>query len=182
MSKQEFIRKEMKNFVVNVASTHKIHIIQSDIYAGKANHIKRMKIICTTLTSVGLASFVLKILPEYQAVSLTITFILSLATTFINLLEKESDYKKLSDQTRVTANKFWELREDCYSLLYALKSGDDLGGIVEKFDELKKLRKVYNMELLNPSPKAVKLASKRIKESHDNDYTDDYKYFNLEDL
>lgn len=63
-----------------------------------------------------------------------------------------------------------------------MKSGDDLGGIVEKFDELKKLRKVYNMELLNPSPKAVKLASKRIKESHDNDYTDDYKYFNLEDL
>ena len=171
----------MRNFIVNVGWTHKIHIAQSDIYESKANTIKYAKIVCAALTSVGLGSFVLQVLPEHQTVSLTITFIFSLAATFISLLEKESDYKKLSEQTKITANRFWELREDCASLLYRLKSGDDVKDIAKEFNELKKLRKVCNAELLNPSKRAVALASKRLKISRDNDYTNDYKYFNLED-
>lgn len=181
MSKQKFIQKEMNNFIVNVGWTHKIQITQSDIYLRKAIFMNCAKITCTTLTSVGLAGFVLKAFPEYQTISLTITFILSLITTFINLLEKESDYKKLSDQTRATANRFWELREDCRSLGYRLKCEDDLSEIIKEFNELKRLRKIYNAELLNPSPKAVDLASKKIRIQLDNDYSNDYKCFGIED-
>lgn len=180
MSKQELLQKEIKDFIVNVGWTHKIQITQSDIYESKASVVKRAKIICAALTSVGLGGFILKVLPEYQTISLTVTFILSLATTLISLLEKESDYKKLSEQTRIAANRFWELREDCTSLLYKLKDGYDEKDATKEFDELKKLRKTYNTELLNPSKKAVALASEKIKTNHDNDYSDDYKYFNLE--
>ncbi len=181
LNTEKYLIKEMKDFVVNTGWTHKIQITQSDLYEKTALRMRFSKIICAALTSAGLASLILKLLPDYQAFSLVVIFVLSLSTVFIELLEKDRDYNSLIEQTKNIANQFCDLRLDCESLISRLKNGYPIEPIQEEFDNLKSLRKALNKDLLNPTSKAVSMASKKIKTNKDNDYTEDYKYFNLED-
>lgn len=180
-NREKYLLKEMKDFVVNTGWTHKIQITQSDLHEQSANKMRVIKIACTALTSAGLASLILKLFPEHQNLSLIIVFTLALSVTIIELVEKDRDFSKLAEQTRNVASNFWELRVDCESLINDLKSDGDVAQLREKFEELKAKRKLLNRDLSNPSSKAVSIASKKLKENKDNDYTEDYKYFNLED-
>ena len=171
------LQEELKNFIVNVGWTHKIQITQSDFYTRDSKIAKYAKITFAALTSAGLGSFLLKLSSGFHEIALIITFVLSLATTFISLFSKEEDFEKLSDSFRISANKFLELREKATELLYQAKYNEELGNLSEKFMKMKELRLEYSSELLNPSKRARKIAEKRIKENRDNDYYEDYNFF-----
>ena len=171
------LQEELKNFIVNVGWTHKIQITQSYFYTRDSKIAKYAKITFAALTSAGLGSFLLKLSSGFHEIALIITFVLSLATTFISLLSKEEDFEKLSDFFRISANKFLELREKATELLYQAKYNEELGNLSEEFMKMKELRLEYSSELLNPSNRARKIAEKRIKENRDNDYYEDYNFF-----
>lgn len=177
MIDKKYLYEEIQTFLVNVGWTHKIQICQVDVYLEYSSKLKLTKIILTALTSAGLGSFVLKIFPNFQSVSMTITFALSLAATIIIALDKEKDYKKLVEQNKVAADKYLEMRNKATELLYKMKSGDSITTIEKEFFELKELRNHANPDLPYTSSKAVTLAGKKLKENKDNDYNDDYKLF-----
>lgn len=180
-NKEKYLLKEVKDFIVNTGWTHKIQISQSDLHERAGARLRIAKIICAALTSAGLASLILQLLPDYQSLSLLIVFALSLSTTIIELVEKEKDFSKLTEQTRNVANSFWELRMDGEGLLSRLRSGEDAEQIKEELEGLKEKRKILNRDIPNPSSKAVSIASDKLKKNKDNNYTEDYKYFGLED-
>lgn len=182
MNDKKYLYEEIKNFLVNVGWTHKIQICQVDVYIEFSRKLKLTKIILTSLTSAGLGSFILKILPSFQDVSMTITFALSLATTIVIALDKENDYKKLAEQNKMAADKYLEMRNKATALLYRMKHEDSNTNIEKEFSELKELRNTANPDLPYTSSKAVGLASKKLKENKDNDYNDDYKLFIPENL
>lgn len=106
---------------------------------------------------------------------------MSLLSTFIESYEKDKDFDKLSANSRVIAGQFWELRVDCESLRYKLKAGEDIKLIQNDFQKIKVLRKTLARNLPNATAKAVSIASNKLKKGKDNNYTNDYKLFNLED-
>lgn len=174
---KKYLFEEVKNFVVNVGWTHKIQISQVDIYTTLLNRLKVMKIILTSSTSAGLGGYILEIYPDFQHISMTITFVLSLVTAIIIAVDKESDYKKLAEQNKIAADKYLEMREGANELLYKIKCGEDLEKIQKEFLELKDARNHANPDLPYTSNKAVNLASENLKKRRDNNYTDDYKLF-----
>lgn len=180
-NEEKYLLKELKDFVVSTGWTHKIQITQSDLYENSARKMRIVKIVCAALTSAGLAALILKIAPDNQNIALIIVFSLSLTITFIELVEKDRDFIKLAEQSKGVANNFWELRVDAESLINKLRSGEDVEVIKKSFEELKATRRTINRDIPNASSKAVSLASKKLKYNKDNDYTEDYKYFNLED-
>lgn len=185
MDDKKYLYEEIQTFLVNVGWTHKIQICQVDVYVEFLRKLKLAKIILTALTSAGLGSFVLKIFPSVQDLSMTITFALSLTTTIVIALDKENDYKKLAEQNKVAADKYLEMRNKATALLYRMKYEDNIMTIEKEFSELKELRNHANPDLPHTSSKAVTLASKKLKENKDNDYNEDYKLFipkNLLDL
>lgn len=185
MNDKKYLYEEIQNFLVNVGWINKIQICQVDVYTEFSRRLKLAKIILTALTSVGLGSFILKIFPNIQDISMTITFAISLATTIVIALDKENDYKKLAEQNKVAADKFLEMRNKATALLYKMKYEEDIAIIEKEFLELKELRNQANPDLPYTSSKAVALASKKLKENKDNVYNDDYKLFiskNLLDL
>lgn len=179
--KSEFLIKEMKDFIVSVGWTHKIQISQSELHEKSANKMRIVKILSVSLTSAGLASLILQVLPDYHNLSLLVTFTLSLSTIFIESFEKDKDFNKLSENSRAMAGQFWELRVDCESLLYKLKAGEDIKSIQNDFQKIKDLRKTLARDLPNATSKAVCIATFKLKNNRDNDYTNDYRLFNLED-
>lgn len=179
--KEEFIIGEMKDFIVSVGWTHKIQITQSELYEKTANRMRIVKISLASLTSAGLASLILQVLSNYQNLSLFITFILSLSSIFIESFEKDKDFNKLAEHSRVMASQFWELRVDCESLLNSLRAGEDIELLQNDFQKIKDLRKTLARDLPNATSKAVRIATFKLKNSRDNDYTNDYRLFNLED-
>lgn len=182
MNTTKFLEDEIKNFLVNVGWTHKIQICQSDIYIERIKQLKFVKVILTSLTSVGLGSFLLKLSSDFQNLSIIITFALSLSMTIVVALDKENDYKELANQNKQAADKFLEIREKALELLYGLMMGRDINAIQQEFIELKEVRNHENSVLPYTSLEAVELASKKIKEKRDNDYSEDYEYFIPEKL
>ncbi|TLG77360.1 SLATT domain-containing protein [Culicoidibacter larvae] len=187
METTKYLDDELKNFIVNVGWTHKIQICQSDIYIEYTKKLKWVKIVLTSLTSVGLGSFLLKISSDFQNISMILTFALSLSMTIVVALDKENDYKELANQNKLAADKFLEIREKALELLYELNMGKDADVIQQEFKELKEVRNQENSMLPHTSLEAVEVASIKIKDKRDNDYSEDYEYFipknlrNLED-
>ncbi len=179
--KVEFLIKEMKDFIVSVGWTHKIQITQSELYENFANKMRVVKVISASLTSAGLASLILRVFPNHENISLFTAFVLSLLSIFTESFEKDKDFNKLSANSKAIAGQFWELRVDCESLLYRLKTGEDIKVIQNDFQIIKVLRKTLAGNLPNATAKAVSIASDKLKKNKDNNYTNDYKLFNLED-
>lgn len=173
--KQEKIFQELKDFIVNVGWTHKIHIVQSDKYLNDAKLFKNIRVLSAAVASSGLIGIIFAV--DSFALKLG-TAVVSFITTAMTGLDKAEDYKKLSLKEKTDANNFWELREQANSLLYdVVYCTRQMVEVEEDFKNLKSLRSLYNTELLNVSGKPVKLASKMINEKRDNDYSQDYQKF-----
>lgn len=178
--KQEKLHEELKNFIVNVGWTHKIHIVRSDEYARYSFVFKVIRVVVAGLTSSGLVG----ILFNQESFSLKIiTAILSFATVAMNGLDKAVDFEKLSLKEKTDANNFWELRIEAESLLHdTVFNTKNMDKIEKKLAELKKLRKQYNDGLLNVPNRTVNKACKMINERNDNDYSSDYIKFIASEL
>ncbi|UQU61202.1 SLATT domain-containing protein [Lactococcus petauri] len=173
--KQEKLHEELKNFIVNVGWTHKIHIVHSDDYSNYSNYFKIARIGTAAFTSSGLIgiffvqdSFILKL----------ITAIFSFITVALNAIDKTIDYDQLALKEKSDANNFWNLRIEAESLLYDIVYNTKNVEEIEKdFTKLKTLRKQFNDGLLNVPKRTVNKACNMVNERRDNDYSKDYPKF-----
>lgn len=180
MNLRKSLHGKLKHYIVNVGWTHKIHIVQSDIYKKYSDCFKVIKIVITALTSAGVFtlffkndSFLLKL----------ITAIVSFISLTITGIDKSIDYEKLSIKENQDSRNFWLIREQALSLLSDLQyQTRDINEIEKEYYELLELRSLYDLQLLNTSQKAVKKAKKLIKKCKDNDYSKDYIFFIPKDL
>lgn len=179
-NKQQRLHAELEDFIVNVGWTHKIHIVQSDLYVQNSLQFKKVRIIIAALTSSGLIGL---LFVDHSFVWNLVTTVLSFVTVAMNGFDRATDYEKLSVKEKTDANNFWKLRINAESLLYdTVYNTQSMTTIEIKFAELTELRNQYNDGLLNVSKKAVNLARDMINNRKDNDYSNDYSKFISPDL
>lgn len=181
VNNREKLHGELKEFIVNVGWTHKIHIVRADEYVSYSKAFKIVRIVLASLTSSGLIGI---LLTNDVYILKLVTALLSFATASMNGFDKSIDYDKLSKKEQVDANKFWELREDANSLLFdVVYETKNLDEIEKDLNALKQARIIYNNELDNDIPnRTVNKASKRLKVRNDNVYGEDYEKFISADL
>lgn len=173
--KQDKLHKELKNFIVNVGWTHKIHIVRSDEYSHYSFAFKIVRLVVAGLTSAGLVGILLN---QGSFILKLITALLSFATFAMNGLDKAVDFDKLSLKEKTDANNFWELRIEAESLLHDITfNTKNMDHIETQLAELKRLRKQYYDGLLNVPNRTVNKACKMINKRRDNDYSSDYIKF-----
>ena len=180
MSKnQEKLHFELKNFIVNVGWTHKIHAVRIDELESYIQWFRIATIIISGLVSSGLIGilfidgYILKI----------VTTVLSLITTIIVGITKEFNFEERLTLERKSVDELWNLRTSAEILLSeVVYNGKSSNEIQESFEELKLRRDATYNQLSNPSPKNVSKASKLIKSRKDNNYEEDYKYFISKEL
>lgn len=180
MSKnQEKLHFELKNFIVNVGWTHKIHAVRIDELESYIQWFRIATIIISGLVSSGLIGilfidgYILKI----------VTTVLSLITTIIVGITKEFNFEERLTLERKSVDELWNLRTSAEILLSeVVYNGKSSNEIQESFEELKLRRDATYNQLSNPSPKNVSKASKLIKSRKDNNYEEDYQYFISKEL
>ncbi|CKH72887.1 Uncharacterised protein [Streptococcus pneumoniae] len=180
MSKnQEKLHFELKNFIVNVGWTHKIHAVRIDELESYIRLFRIATIVISGLVSSGLIGilfingYILKI----------VTTILSLITTIIVGITKEFNFEERLTLERKSVDELWNLRTSAEILLSkVVYNGKSSSEIQESFEGLKLRRDAIYSQLSNSSPKNVSKASKLIKSRKDNDYEEDYKYFISKEL
>lgn len=180
MSKnQEKLHFQLKNFIVNVGWTHKIHAVRIDELESYIRWFRIAIIIISGLVTSGLIGilfmdvYILKI----------VTTVLSLITTIIVGITKEFNFEERLTMERKSVDELWNLRTSAEILLSeVVYNGKSSNEIQESFEELKLRRDATYGRLSNPSPKNVSKASKLIKSRKDNNYEEDYKYFISKEL
>ena len=180
MSKnQEKLHFELKNFIVNVGWTHKIHAVGADELEKHIRNLRMATIFISGFVSSGLVGI---LLTDAYWMKLATAF-LSLVTTIVVSITKEFNFEERLTLERKSVDELWNLRVSAEILLsevvYNEKSSSE---IQETFEELKLRRDATYSQLSNPSPKNVSKASKLIKSRKDNDYEEDYKYFISKEL
>ena len=172
---REKLHADLKNFIVNVGWTHKIHIVYSDKLSFRNNIIQLTQIILSSLTASGIVTIVLG--KGSERYNLAIAGI-SLVTLVMTGIDKLFNLNKLSIKEKQVANNFWKLREDGLRLLSSVQfQTDSEENLKLAYDELINLRNIYSLDLSNVPKRYVAEASKLIKVRKDNDYAEDYKYF-----
>ncbi|KXT68810.1 hypothetical protein SGODD07_02010 [Streptococcus gordonii] len=180
MSKtQEKLHFELKNFIVNVGWTHKIHAVMVDELEKYIRNLRAVTIVISGLVSSGLVGI---LLTDTYWMKLATAF-LSLITTIIISIAKEFNFEDRLTLERKSIDELWNLRTSAEILLSeVVYNGKSSSEIQESFEELKLRRYAIYSQLSNPSPKNVSEASKLIKLRKDNDYEEDYKYFISKEL
>mgnify|MGYP000879691170 CR=1 FL=1 len=180
MSKnQEKLHFELKNFIVNVGWTHKIHAVRIDELENYVRWFRIATIIISGIVSSGLVGI---LLTDAYWMKLATAF-LSLVTTIIVSITKEFNLEERLALERKSVDELWSLRTSAEILLSeVVYNGKPSSEIQESFEELKLRRDVTYSQLSNSSPKNVSKALKLIKSRKDNDYEEDYKYFISKEL
>ncbi|SJZ94668.1 hypothetical protein SAMN02745116_01922 [Pilibacter termitis] len=180
MDLREKLHGDLKDFIVNVGWTHKIHIVQSDRLFFWSNVLKVVQVVSSAITASGLIAIVLgKGSFGFNLAVAVVSFI----TLAVNGFDKAMDLGKIAIKEKQDANNFWKLREQARMLLSAVQfQTDEIENINSKYDDLIELRMQYNDDLLNVPKHVVNKSSELIKECKDNDYSEDYQYFIPEKL
>ena len=166
MNKKRKLHTELKNFIINVSWTQRIHVVRADEYAAFSSAFKIVRIILAALTSCGLITML--VVNDIYVITL-ITAIFSFATTAMIAFDKSVDYDKLSKKEHADANRFLELNEEAQSLLYdVVYKTKELSEIETKFKELKQIRKICNNEVNSDIPnKTINKTIKKLKAEKD---------------
>ncbi len=170
MEKLEIQESQIRQLFGSVVWTHKIQEKEADRLRAKYKFIDTIKIILSALTSSGIFStifideFCLKI----------VTAVMSTITLFINIYCKTYDLKTEAKEHKESALALFTLREKIISTLSDIKCCN------LTFDEVINIKNsLYNeyfdicKNTKDASPKAVKMASKALNKSKDNQYSDE---------
>lgn len=175
MELREKLHADLKNFIVNVGWTHKIHIVYSDKLSFWNNIIQLTQIISSSFTASGIVAILLgKGSDAYNIFIASMSFV----TLITSGIDQVFQVKKLSIKEKQVANNFWKLREKGLRLLSSVQFQTESEENVQiNFENLIKLREEYSSDLTNVPKRYVDEASKLIKIRKDNYYAEDYKYF-----
>ncbi len=161
---------------MSVVWSHKIQEKQADILTEKYNRFETIRIICASLTSVGLISLVF----SEQFIIKVLSTLISFVSTAISLFFKSYDIQKNITNHKNTANELLYLRDKFRFLLVEIKTQNmSVKNLIEKYEDLlEQLNKVYKTAP-NTTDEAVNRASNYLKIKKDNEFTDDEIDMNL---
>ena len=161
---------------MSVVWSHKIQEKQADILTEKYNRFETIRIICASLTSVGLISLVF----SEQFIIKVLSTLISFVSTAISLFFKSYDIQKNIINHKNTANELLYLRDKFRFLLVEIKTQNmSVKNLIEKYEDLlEQLNKVYKTAP-NTTDEAVNRASNYLKIKKDNEFTDDEIDMNL---
>lgn len=166
----EYIEAQLRQKLASTVWTHKIQEKQADIYLNKYNLLETIRIIILAITTSGIVSCIF----VDEVWIKIITAILSAISLFISTYLKSYDLKGLHQRHKETAIQLLELREDIISTICDIKFNN-----ISKEDLIEKRNLINNKYLsicknsLDAKNKAIKKASKALKFTQDNTYSDE---------
>lgn len=166
----EYIEAQLRQKLASIVWTHKIQEKQADIYLNKYNLLETIRIIILAITTSGIVSCIF----VDEVWIKIITAILSAISLFISTYLKSYDLKGLHQRHKETAIQLLELREDIISTICDIKCNN-----ISKEDSIEKRNLINNKYLsicknsLDAKNKAIKKASKALKVTQDNTYSDE---------
>lgn len=158
-----------QNFA-SVVWAHKVQEKQADIFLSQYRWIETINIFAGALTSCGIIATIFM----DTLVMKVITAVLSFVTLFIAAYFKSFDLKELQKEHKSCANKFIVERNNLLQIiceLHLMEKGPS--DIKEEYINTMKRLNVLYVEAPSTSDKALKLASKALKEKEEYTFSDE---------
>ncbi|MBR6688584.1 MAG: SLATT domain-containing protein [Clostridia bacterium] len=165
----EIIESEIRQIFASVVWNHKIHEKQCDINSKHYNFLEFVRLLSSVITTSGLLTCIF--IDEFYVK--LVTTIVSAISMFVTAFCKTYNIKDTMQEHKVIALEFLQLKNEIISILSEIK--------IKRIDEeraIEKRNKVLDKyhtlckKSLNTTDKAVKLASKALKEQRDNTFDD----------
>jgi hypothetical protein len=166
---EDLLEDNIRHSYMGVVWSHKIQEKQADIYATQYRYLEIVRIICSTLTSVGIISLLFKDQFTIKIIATVISFV----STFISLFFKSFDTQSSIANHKKSANDLLVIRDKFRVLLVKIRMKSNNTDILDEYESLlEKLGEIYKVAP-NTTEKAVKKASKALKINKDNEFTDE---------
>lgn len=175
MELREKLHSDLKNFIVNVGWTHKIHIVESDRLSFWSKVTKTIQILLSAFTASGVITTFLK---EESCIFKILTVITAFLTLVVSGIDKVWNFEKQVSKEKTDAHNFLVLRDRAMKLLSSVQYSDgDLKVIKNEYEKMLDKKLSISAELSNVPRRTVNKAEKLLKENRDNDYSNDYRLF-----
>lgn len=170
MDKEFLILEDnVRHTFMSIVWSHKIQEKQADILSEKYTQFEIIRIICSSLTSVGLISL---ILTDQFWVKL-LSALLSFVSTAISMFFKSFDMQKNVSNHKKAAIELLIFRDKFRLLLIEVRlETQDAKVLLAKYEELQNLLAQVYKDAPNTSDKAVKRASEALNIKKDNEFSD----------
>lgn len=168
--KYEILEDNVRKHYADIVWTHKIQEKEADLLAQKYKRMEILRIATSALTSAGIIgvifnnSFCVKI----------ITAFLSFATLFVNLFFESFNLKNMIAEHKKTANEIVGIRNEFQVLLMDIRLREkSVDSLENEYKNILEIMKEIYKTAPQTSRKAVKVASKALKNLNENSYSDD---------
>lgn len=174
------LHSDLKNFIVNVGWTHKIHIVESDRLSFWSKVIKTSQILLSAITASGITS----VMFNEGSIGLQIFIaITAFATLTVSGIDKVWNLESAVSKEKIDAHNFLTLRDRALQLLSSIQYNDgDLKEIKSEYEKMMDRKLSISLELSNVPRRTVNKAEQLLKNNRDNDYSNDYRLFIPKDL
>lgn len=164
------LEDNVRHTFMSVVWSHKIQEKQADILTEKFRCYESIRIVCASLTSVGLISLIFVNEFWLKLVSTIVSFI----STSISMFLKSFEVQNNISNHKTTAVDLLIIRDKLRLLLVEIQINNiSTKDLFHKYEALQiQLGKVYK-DAPNTSDKAVKRASNALKIKKDNEFTDE---------
>lgn len=166
---REILEENVRHTFMSVVWSHKIQEKEADILSEKFKLYELIRIVCASLTSVGLISLIF--IDEFwiKLISTIVSFI----STFISMFFKSFEVQNNVSNHKKTAIDLLILRDKFRLLLIEIRMNKaDTKEIFQKYDNLQReLGEVYKVAP-NTTDKAVERAYKALEINKDNEFSD----------
>ena len=167
---REILEDNVRYTFMSVVWSHKIQEKEADLLNEKFKCYETIRIVCSSLTSIGLISIIFVDEFWVKLISTLISFVSVSISMFFKSFEVRNNilrHKKTAVDLLVLRNKFRLL------LLEINMNNTNTEELVQKYEELEReLEEVYK-EAPNTSDKAVEIASNALKFKKDNEFGDE---------
>lgn len=174
------LHSDLKNFIVNVGWTHKIHIVESDRLSFWSKVIKTSQILLSAITASGITS----VMFNEGSIGLQIFIaITAFATLTVSGIDKVWNLESAVLKEKIDAHNFLTLRDRALQLLSSIQYNDgNLKEIKNEYEKMMDRKLSISLELSNVPRRTVNKAEQLLKNNRDNDYSNDYRLFIPKDL
>lgn len=167
MELREKLHSDLKNFIVNVGWTHKIHIVESDRLSFLSKGMKTVQILLSAFTTSGVITTFLN---EESFIFKIFTVIMAFLTLVVSGIDKVWNFEKQVSKEKIDAHNFLVLRDRSIKLLSSVQYSDgDLKEIKNEYEKMMDKKLSISAELSNVPRRTVNKAGKLLKENRDND-------------
>lgn len=174
------LHSDLKNFIVNVGWTHKIHIVESDRLSFWSKVLKISQILLSATTASGILSVILN---EGSRELQIFSAITAFATLTASGIDKVCNLEDRVSKEKIDAHNFLVLRDRALMLLSGIQYNDgDLKSIKSEYERMVDRKLSISLQLSNVPRRTVNKAGKFLKNNSDNDYSNDYLLFIPKDL